>query len=733
MTSNIPGIYKDTTEYEDIIKIITHFQYCIVNDVLEVLSANNGSSDSILQLRNLSLDLSNIAQRMHYGKVRTGVVGVTKAGKSTVLNALLGKEYLPSSVQPQTAKEVTIIHDPQFPEGALYGNNQILLKEGRADIEDELKRLNDMERSGGSVYDSLVLRVAFPFLNESNEVNLELSDTPGLNEAGVSFTGVSEKAVKEMAAYIVILHVTSLKTKAESTLFRNLRYYHPELLKKLKRIIILVNAYDLTFKYDDPKSLKATNISNYVSTYLKNRDILGEEINPKYVIPISGLWALRAQEWLDDPFSLLEDSRGQTRYDEALNILDWAHYDITELKSGFHQENVKKACDMLYELSNFTILQQRLLEMLHKNSEKVLFESILDDISSKASNALIMLEKFEKFENIERKRELKSAYETLVKNFTSMVDKHTNSLKETHLDKSVRQAVSASSNALIYALKSSIKGIVNSKMMDYLRETQQHLNKTHVQSQILLAKHAIPETVLNKMKEEWVNIVKVIGEEEKNVLVSALSKFRLDLPGVVDFTLITGEIMPPIKRFTQSIAEMETTIFAFIPQMDTPSFDFEYYTNQDENIQNIQEMLDIGTTQKIKTHRGKVCGGQRFIVFGSKKCKYYTVATPYDVPNYSPNFATLESAFSGVIKRWTEVFKKETDDVIIHTTQEISSQLLPKLTTAAMSVKKDLEDLLHTSNKVLVESENTIMLLQSKYQLVQGMRNKVRMELNELS
>ena len=64
-----------------------------------------------VEAKDTAKHLGRIAARLRSGTLCSGVVGLTKAGKSTTLNALLGDTFLPSSLQPQTAKEVSIFHD----------------------------------------------------------------------------------------------------------------------------------------------------------------------------------------------------------------------------------------------------------------------------------------------------------------------------------------------------------------------------------------------------------------------------------------------------------------------------------------------------------------------------------------------------------------------------------------------------------------------------------------------
>ena len=96
--------------------------------------------------------LHDVYERLKSGKLRAAIVGVTKAGKSTTLNALLGSSFLPSFIQAQSAYEVSIVHNLSTPNGELYavkyrGDTPQLLVKGREEIYDTLRELNDGKRS----------------------------------------------------------------------------------------------------------------------------------------------------------------------------------------------------------------------------------------------------------------------------------------------------------------------------------------------------------------------------------------------------------------------------------------------------------------------------------------------------------------------------------------------------------------------------------------------------------
>ena len=212
-----------------------------------------------------------------------------KAGKSTTLNALLGKAFLPDSLQPQTAKEVSIVHDPTVVDGALYTiheepegtrDEQELEASGVSNVLEYLFQINENVRKNNATIQKLLLRASFPFLTDTRGIQLEVSDTPGLFEAtsNENITAESKIVVKEQFAFVLILNLKLLKTTGESELLHMLSSHHPEILVKLNRILVLVNAYDYAFHDMNPESLRPDAIPQYVSEYLSELKILNVTI-----------------------------------------------------------------------------------------------------------------------------------------------------------------------------------------------------------------------------------------------------------------------------------------------------------------------------------------------------------------------------------------------------------------------------------------------------------------------
>jgi len=163
-----------------------------------------GDVTKILQDQSLLNKLEASRGVIKERKVRVVITALMKAGKSTLLNSLVGEELLPSDTFAATAAITKIVHHsrrhptPDFPEGwKSYLEDGGKRYEG-TDIFAHLKTLNDQVRSrmkseGETERELPVVTVhtCLPFLDGHEFVavegiDCELYDTPGVDEAGIS-------------------------------------------------------------------------------------------------------------------------------------------------------------------------------------------------------------------------------------------------------------------------------------------------------------------------------------------------------------------------------------------------------------------------------------------------------------------------------------------------------------------------------------------------------------------
>ena len=285
---------------------------------IEALANEMGRQD-------ITENLGEIAEGMNSSSaLKMGVIGTTNSGKTTTLNALLGKKLLPASFKPHTASLLCIKHDAELPEAVLYGSNPSINEPEKLDLEeDEICSFIEEEyikqrSSSGSPpsFISFELHVPIPFLEGNKEVDLEIYDTPGTSEAGNNdITEMAEHAPEKLDGIILILAADSAYLKSSAALLQCLTDKYPLLMnRKEKRIRLLVNKYDVMYKDGRNPSL-SDECQQLVERINVSAEDQPERINfaPEDIVFFSSQLGLQAKIFKNDPNSVNEDSFDEAR------------------------------------------------------------------------------------------------------------------------------------------------------------------------------------------------------------------------------------------------------------------------------------------------------------------------------------------------------------------------------------------------------------------------------------
>lgn len=142
--------------------------------------------------------VADLQRRLSEDRLRVLVVGEAKRGKSTFVNALLGRAVLPVGVTPVTALATTIVYgspervDATFADGATRSY--------------ELGALCDLVTEAGNPANrrglqQVVVRLGAPLLS----ANVEIVDTPGTGSVYEHNTAEAESALERMDAAVFVL------------------------------------------------------------------------------------------------------------------------------------------------------------------------------------------------------------------------------------------------------------------------------------------------------------------------------------------------------------------------------------------------------------------------------------------------------------------------------------------------------------------------------------------------
>jgi hypothetical protein len=157
--------------------------------------------------------LTALQDRLESARLRTLVAGEAKRGKSTLINALLGRDVLPSGVTPLTAVTTTVRYgDDEHAEARfLDGHEEKYPLTALADLVTERGNPGNRRRVGG-----VTVYLAAPVLAGG----VELVDTPGTGSVFEWDTRTAHEALESMDAAVFVLTADPPVSASERDLLR---------------------------------------------------------------------------------------------------------------------------------------------------------------------------------------------------------------------------------------------------------------------------------------------------------------------------------------------------------------------------------------------------------------------------------------------------------------------------------------------------------------------------------
>ncbi len=161
-------------------------------------------------------EVAELHRRLAGGVFRVLVAGEAKRGKSTLVNALLGRDVLPAGVVPLTA----------IPTAVAYGDAErvdVVYLDGRVG-ERGLDALGELVTESGNPHNrrgvaAVTVRLPAPMLAKG----LELVDTPGTGSVYEHNTEATGRALGRMDAAVLVLSADPPISAGERALLRQLR------------------------------------------------------------------------------------------------------------------------------------------------------------------------------------------------------------------------------------------------------------------------------------------------------------------------------------------------------------------------------------------------------------------------------------------------------------------------------------------------------------------------------
>ena len=211
----------------------------MIADITAALG-NTGEVMTQLELTTQADQAKEAANRIKSHIFSVGIMGEFKRGKSTVINALLGKEIAPADVVPASATLNRITY-------GLKPKATIIYKDGHSEevpvdqIANYVTKITEGAAATAELVDQAVVEYPCQFCQN----NVEIIDTPGLND-DERMDAISEAVIPRLDAVVLVLSATSPFSKSEAEFVRN-----KLMTSDVTRLIVLVNRIDTIYSEKD--------------------------------------------------------------------------------------------------------------------------------------------------------------------------------------------------------------------------------------------------------------------------------------------------------------------------------------------------------------------------------------------------------------------------------------------------------------------------------------------------
>lgn len=339
-----------------------------------IAAAERSSDPANSHLAQIGVGIEGVLARSLEQKFQVAVVALVKSGKSTLINALLGGEFLPSSNVPETAAIVRITHAPQDAEGTLRDAGGPVAR-GRVEIHGHLRQLNARLRTSGAAPapERLVLEAPFAALagRPLGGQRFEVLDTPGPNEAGSDTLRTTvDRLLDEADVILYLLDYTKLGTDEERGIFERLAGIRPELLGRLsERLFFVVNKIDQV----NSNALSPGETRRYVAQLLRSQ-VRGLRIEPDRVLLLSAEQALLAR--------LVRSRQASIG---ALRDFARLWFGLRGQNRGTLEDCAPHAPALL-EASLLPEVEDRVVSFLYEHRGRLCLQSLLDDLERHLSH-----------------------------------------------------------------------------------------------------------------------------------------------------------------------------------------------------------------------------------------------------------------------------------------------------------------------------------------------------------
>ena len=440
---------------------------------------------------NVSQKLESIVEYLNSQTFSIGITGVMNAGKSTMLNALMGEEILGTSVVPETAN-LTVVKYSKTPSAKVfYWNKQewnyiqkssqsidamakfvketenhfkdnldeYILPNARVDeiAIDKLSEYTSAKDKKSNLVKSVLLGTSLEFLEDG----IEIVDTPGLDDIIVQREEITKEYLSQCDVMIHLMNVSQSATLKDIEFIIDAVLY-----QNVTKVLIVITRVDMVSKEDVLEVIEYTKRSIASKLYEQNADSkLDFVLKTLHFVALSGKMALlhktnKSQEAIDAGYTL-----------EQTGILEIETYIKETL---FSKENSRSSL-IIYSAKS------RLREALNAELKVLKYENSLlfkteDEIDEELRQ--LQAKKVKQLESFELLKHQISGYEVELSNYLSrlqiFLDNELKSLqgvlKQRLIDETKYTLEKRNTTPELKDIKRIIESALKHGLMDIIRE-----------------------------------------------------------------------------------------------------------------------------------------------------------------------------------------------------------------------------------------------------------------------
>ena len=384
-------------------------------------------------------ELENTNNYLNDQKFSIGITGVMNAGKSTMLNALMGREILGSAVVPETANLTIVKHNPTDNAKVYYWNEQEWdrIKKSASQLEsmkdfveetnrifgDNLKnyirpvsRFDEIDIKDLSSYTSaeasgkkcnLVKYVELGSKLDFLSDGIEIVDTPGLDDPVIQREEITKEYISQCDMMIHLMNVS------QSATLKDVEFIIDALLyQNISKLLVVITRADTVSKEQLEEVIKYTKTSIEKQLKAQNKDSqLDYILKTIRFIPISGRMALlhrtgREKEALDAGFTI-EDTGILEIEKYLMDTLFGTNSQKGELVVQSTKNQLQKVIEKQISFNNYELtLLSKSKEELEKELEEFnkkkavntrIFQAMSEDITYYKNDAKSYINSLETF------------------------------------------------------------------------------------------------------------------------------------------------------------------------------------------------------------------------------------------------------------------------------------------------------------------------------------------------